>query len=465
MANKYTPLLGVCPIGKFVFSNEDAIAQKNKLFNKLDAWNVNYCDIDEVLPDGLVRDQKDTDKVIKHFKDKKIDALFLPHCNFGTEGAVGMIGKTLNVPVLLWGPRDEAPMVDGTRLRDSLCGMFASSKVLHKLKIQFSYIENCTVDDSEFKKRLDVFLGACAVVKSMKSMKIAIVGSRIDFFWSTICSESELLEKFGIQVLPVDICDFIGEVKKRAEKNKEQYIEEMSDIEKYLEADDFSNKNDIINGLAFRDELLKLAKDEELDAFTIQSFFSLPNALGPAISLGSALAAEIIPIADESDIHGAISLVLINAAKATSTPCFFPEYTVRHPENDNAILLWHGGAPLSLRYNKQDKISVKPPWILKSDEPSSLQYQLMDGNLTVCRFDGDDSEYFLGIGEGKTVSGPITRDYYLWMEVNDWPKWERQIIEGPYIHHCACAYDHCAEVLNEACRFISGLTAQRYDKK
>src|SRR5690606_30503863 len=143
--------LGVCPIGKFVFSHEDAVRQKKAIFKKLDEWNVNYCTIDTVLPDGMVRDQKHVEPVVSYFKQQNIDALFIPHCNFGTEGAAGMIGKLLGVPVLLWGPRDEAPLQDGSRLRDSLCGMFASSKVLYKLNVPFTYIENCGIDDAQFK--------------------------------------------------------------------------------------------------------------------------------------------------------------------------------------------------------------------------------------------------------------------------------------------------------------------------
>ena len=175
--------LGVCPIGKFVFSHEDALIQKKKIYHKLDRWKINYCTIEDVLPDGMVRDHKHIQLVVDHFKKQKIDALFIPHCNFGTEDAAGMIAKKLSLPTLLWGPRDEAPLPDGTRLRDSLCGMFATSKVLHKLKVPFTYIENCRINDDIFKKNIFLFLQASSVVKAIKSMRIGQIGVRIDFFW------------------------------------------------------------------------------------------------------------------------------------------------------------------------------------------------------------------------------------------------------------------------------------------
>jgi hypothetical protein len=76
--------------------------------------------------------------VVRYFQDRRIDALFIPHCNFGTEGAAAMIARECRVPVLLWSPRDDAPLSDGTRLRDSLCGTLATSGVLYKLRVPCS---------------------------------------------------------------------------------------------------------------------------------------------------------------------------------------------------------------------------------------------------------------------------------------------------------------------------------------
>ena len=146
--------LGLCPIGKFVFSHEDAVKYKRLIEEKLEAVDIDYVTLDSILPDGMVRSQEHVEPVVKHLSQADIDAIFVPHCNFGTEGAVGAIGKKLGVPVLLWGPRDGAPLPDGTRLRDTLCGLFASSRVLHTLNVPFTYIENCWLDDPAFMRGL-----------------------------------------------------------------------------------------------------------------------------------------------------------------------------------------------------------------------------------------------------------------------------------------------------------------------
>jgi L-fucose isomerase-like protein len=466
MYTKNNVLLGVCPIGKFVFSHEDAIRQKNAIFKRLSEWHVNYISVDEVLPDdqGLVRNQNQVQVVVDYLKEKHIDALFIPHCNFGTEGAAGMIAKKMGVPVLLWGPRDEAPLKDGTRYRDSLCGLFATSKVLYKLKVPYTYIENCRIDNPIFQKKLNTFLRAASVVKALKKMKIGQIGVRIDFFWSTIDNESELLQKFGIEIIPFDMADFIRTTRNRAKKNWENYQKEINLYKSdWLITEGLESEDGLIYGLAMRDELFALAEEYNLDAFTIKSFSSLQDEFGAGIGIGDMLVQEKFPIGAESDIHGAISSVLLEAASKVHEPSFFPEFTIRHPENDNAILLWHASHPRSLRSSSVSKIQLYPPWILKGLPPSNFKMLLKDGPLTVCRFDGETGDYYLGFGQGHSVNGPETMESWVWMEVDNWLKWERQIIEGPYVHHCSAIYDHCADALEEACKYIPGIKAQRFD--
>ncbi len=69
----------------------------------------------------------------KSLRKKKLTVCFFPHGNFGTEYECARLAKELNVPVLLWGPRDERPDEKGVRLRDSQCGLFATGKVLQKI--------------------------------------------------------------------------------------------------------------------------------------------------------------------------------------------------------------------------------------------------------------------------------------------------------------------------------------------
>ncbi|MCL2285464.1 MAG: fucose isomerase, partial [Firmicutes bacterium] len=55
--------------------------------------------------------------------------------------------------------------------------------------------------------------------------------------------------------------------------------------------------------------------------------------------------------------------------------------------------------------------------------------------------------------------GPKSTGTYVWMEVDDWVKWERKLIEGPYIHHVVGIHGNLINGLKEACKYIPGLKA------
>ena len=449
------PLLALCPIGKFVFSHEDAIRHKQLIQKKLSDLNVSFVDLEGVLPDGIVRSQEHVKAVVEHFKGKDIDALFLPHCNFGTEGAA-MIARELGVPALLWGPRDEAPLSDGTRLRDSLCGLFATSRVFRTLGVPFTYIENCRIDDKTFVQGLDAFLRASNVARLFRrGMRIGHVGQRIDFFWSTIVNEAELLEKFKVEVLPLDMVECIRHVRDRAVRNASGYREELANWRTKAVIEDTGDEQFILL-LALRDQLMAYVADHGLDALAVQDFSSLSNALGVYDFFTVSLVAEHVPFGLESDIHGAITCAMLRRAALDKEPTFLADVTARHPTDDNGVLLWHAGAPPSM-LRPGSEIRVGRHWILPSPVGGMPHFPLKDGHITVARFDGCRGEYQLVVGEADAIAGPHTLNNYLWAKVKDWPAWERILIEGPFIHHMGMAYGSYANALNEACKYVPGL--------
>ncbi len=452
-----SPLLGLAPIGKFVFSHEDAMRFKQMLRERLTAWGVRYVDLEGVIPDGMVRDQRHVDPVVAHLKQQDIDALFIPHCNFGTEGAAGMIARALGVPTLLWGPRDEAPLEDGKRLRDSLCGLFASSKVLHKLGVPFTYHENCRIDDAPLQSGVDRFLRAANVAAAFRrGIRIGHIGQRIDFFWTTIVNESELLERFKVEVLPIDMVQFVRYAKDRVAASHAVYADEVKRLRAEM---DVINLDDdaLMRILAVRDQMLAEAADHGLDGLAVQDFDSLVEEMGAYCFLANSMVSDTLPVSLESDIHGAVSTILLSRA-SFGAPVFLTDVTIRHPHDDNGVLLWHAGAPLSFK-EPAARVEVGHHWILPSPVSGMPHFPLRGGPLTVARFDGDKGQYQLAIGEGESMDGPYTRNNYVWMKVDNWPRWERLLMEGPFIHHTALGYGHHAAALLEACKYMPGLTA------
>ena len=73
----------------------------------------------------------DVEKVADYLIAHHVDALFMPFCNYGTEGSGGSPGQEDRQALPALRSRDEAPP-GGTLVRqtDTQCGMFPASKVL-----------------------------------------------------------------------------------------------------------------------------------------------------------------------------------------------------------------------------------------------------------------------------------------------------------------------------------------------
>jgi L-fucose isomerase-like protein len=265
--------------------------------------------------------------------------------------------------------------------------------------------------------------------------------------------------------MPVDMAIFLRDLRSRVEKNRPAYEKEMRELETWIDTSICKDRDSLLHNLALRDAVLELVQKHNLDAICLQSFSSMQEFTGGALCLGVALLNDLgVVVGCESDIHGTISSVLAEAATDDDARSFLADITVRHPTNDNAILLWHFEASLSLRHPSA-KVKLGEPWILKGLPPGLLHFRLKDGDLTLVRFDGDSNGYRLAVGHGHTVEGPYTQEYYAWMQVNDWPAWERTLIHGPYMHHYSFVYGNIAETLADAVCFVPGLAVDRLDRR
>ena len=129
---KATIKLGFAPTRRAIFSAPAAVEYRNLTAARLRELGIDFVDIDDINEEGLLYDDAGLERTIEKFQTEKVDGLFIPHANFGTEYECARLARALNVPVLLWGPRDERPDENGMRLRDSQCGLFATGKVLRR---------------------------------------------------------------------------------------------------------------------------------------------------------------------------------------------------------------------------------------------------------------------------------------------------------------------------------------------
>lgn len=457
--------LGYAPTRRFTFSAEDAYKYKVLIRNKMESFglDMDIVDLEGMNEEGLLYDDHiQAEQIAEHFKRENVDAVFFPHCNFGTEDTVARVGKALGKPVLLWGPRDEAPLEDGMRLRDTQCGLFATGKVLRRFNVPFTYITNSRVNDPVFERGFTNFISAANVVRQFNKLRILQIGPRPASFWTMICNEGELLERFGIEIHPITLVDIQLASKKIEKGNSSELAAAMDYIKAHLDYSEVTEE-DIRRIAALKVAMKQYAVSTGSTAIAIQCWSSLQDAMGIMPCLANAiLTDEQIPVTCETDIHGAITSVMVQAAALNQVPTFFADLTIRHPENPNGELLFHcGNFPVSL--SVEDKPKLKKHFLFDSHAPGTHESQIRGGNMTLARFDGDHGEYQMFLGKAKGIEGPYTRGSWVWVEVNDWPLWEEKLVKGPYVHHAVGIHANVIPSLYEACQYIPGLKADPVD--
>ncbi|MDJ1121917.1 L-fucose/L-arabinose isomerase family protein [Olsenella sp. YH-ols2217] len=453
--------IGYAPTRRSIFSAPDARLYRDIIADRLRELGVEFVDIDDINEEGLLFDEDDRLRVLEKFREAKVDGLFLPHCNFGTEFICARLAQDLGVPVLLWGPLDERPEPDGTRLRDTQCGLFATGKVLRRFNVPFTYLTNCRVTDPVFERGVRDFLAVCNVVKTMREARILQIGPRPYEFYSTMYNEGELIERFGIEVVPVPL----PELTRMVEAVKLENVGDgTSDLERQLEEvrRDFDlccSEEQAETVAAMAVATRRMLKRYHCTAGCIQCWNELQHELGIMPCAANAiLNEEGTPICCEADVHGAITSLMVEAAAMGRTRSFFADWTIRHPDDPEGELLQHCGPwPCSVAREKP-RITVP----LAFDHNGAVTAEAEHGRVTLARFDGDHGRYSLLLGTAEGIDGPRGMGTYLWVKVDNIKRLEKKVVEGPYIHHCTGIHEDVVPVLYEACKYL-GIEPDLYD--
>ena len=394
----YDLKIGILPVRRWIkeppkrigiFQSDYAVENKRKCVKYIkerytDA-QTEFVDIDFLNDEGTLFLEEDCEKVVKYFKDSGINALFVVNCNFGMENVVGRVAGELNLPTLLWGPRDRN-FTNDIRYTDTQCGLFALSKQLKRANVKFSYIENCDIETETFDKGIKKFMSVATMVKNFHNLTVLQVGTRIKPFSSIMYNELELAEKFGVKVKIFNLAEALNDL-------KEIYAARQEDLEKDLvklkETFDCGNLSDEylkkMLAIAYYYENLAIKNDCNIISAECWTGINLGWEANPCLAM-CLLAEKGIFVTCEWDMHMTITNVLLMSASRGKCKPIQGEFTCRHPENDNAELLWHCG-PFPLEY-KDEK--VKP--YLYNTKPS---FKLKDGEYTIARFQCERGKYYL----------------------------------------------------------------------
>lgn len=414
--------------------------------------NVSFVDNKGIGIHDLVFDDASAAAVVERFRAEKVDAVMIINCNFGNEEAAADIAKALGKPVLLWAPLDDEYYESGMRPTDSQCGLFGVARQMQRLHVPFSHLPCCRVDSPEFREGFERFVRVTVMVKNFSRLRIGQVGARPAPFFSVICNEGELMEKFGVRIVALNFAIIGDRMKKTAENCKEEIAEIEAYILKNYTLDELTPK--YVNAMATMVVMYKnLFEEYDLDVISAECWTATPvmfDGLAPCTVYGI-LNDMGYMISCESDVHCALTMVLLKCATLGKGKPLFGEFTVRHPENKNAELLWHCG-PFPLSQKAESGVASEARLVNQRS-----WFRAKDGTYTVARIDQESGNYMLLPLLCKTTEGPETHGTYIWGEFEDLQRVEDRLIDGPYIHHFVEMEGDMRAELAEFCKYFPNL--------
>lgn len=410
--------------------------------------NIEFVDLKGVIDVETLWNQDDVDRVVEHFKKNEVDSIVLIPANFGNEEAAGELAKKMGTPVLLWGPQDDTFYEDGGRHTDTQCGLFAMSRQLTRMNIKFTYIENCPVDSDIFAKGLKSFARVTCVVKNFIGLRIGQVGLRPKPFCSVIFNDGQLMEEFDTHIIPINLAVIRDKFQDILEHRKEE-LEEGAQKLRNMYVIDADTEVNLEKMWAFVLMYKELFDEYKLDAISAECWTAMQQLVGamPCTSYGILADMDYI-ISCESDMHAAMTQVLLKCLTFGEKKPFLGEFTTRHPEDRNIELLWHCG-PFAYSLHRKDepcRCNNMREW-----------FQVQEGHYTMARIDQDHGKYSIIVSECDSDKGPYTFGTYMWAKFNNLPAVERRLIEGPYIHHVSEIEGGFTEEIREVCKYISNL--------
>jgi L-fucose isomerase-like protein len=414
---------------------------------------------------GSIESLSDAQKCADLFKQRRdeIDGVLVTLPNFGDERAIAnaLRWAGLNVPVLVQATPDDASLMTVADRRDSFCGKMSACNNLTQYGIKFSLTTLHTVDPESASFRTDLrrFVGACRVVKGLKTARIGAIGARPAAF-NTVRYSEKLLERTGISVETLDLSEVFGRAA-RLKADAPALKAKLDEMAAYVPAGGVPNES--------LKRMAKLAvviedwmKNSHLQASALQCWTSMEEFYGVVpCTLMSMMSNSLLPSACETDIAGVVGMYAL--VLASGKPSAIVDWNNNYADDPDKGVVFHcSNLPKDIFV--QDSIAVEDVphmdyqaiiagTVGKDNTFGTVVGRVKAAPFTYCRVSTDDlnGKILAYLGEGELTDDPLkTFGGYGVVQVPNLQKLLRHICENGFEHHVAINLSQVAQSVHEA---------------
>ena len=399
---------------------------------------------------------------------KKCAALFRAHSaeiegvivclpNFGEETGVADAIKMsgLNVPILIQACDDDLDKLQLENRRDAYCGKLSLCSNLYQYGIPYSLTarHTCPVDSEEFHADVERFARVCAVVKALRTARIAQLGARVTPFRTVRYSE-KLLQQAGISVITEDMSEIFADAWLLRDDDPRVLARE-AEIRAY---------GNICPGIA-REKVLKQAKlsltidqwmaDHECVASAVQCWDSVEANYGCAACLSmSMMSSRGLPSACETDVMGAVSLLAL--LKASGVAPVYQDWDNNYGgDTDRCVNVHCSNYPAAAFREKPEIANLDILATTLGTEYSfgALKGRVRPDKMTFLKVSTDDRRGVIKcyLGQGEFTDDPLeTFGGVAVCHVKNLDGLMHYVAKNGFEHHVAIVQAECADILEEA---------------
>ena len=453
-------VFGVIISNRSFFPDHLVLTARKKLLKALENWGHEYVILSE--DDTFMGETMTYDEAVKCAKlfkanADRIDGIIVCLPNFGEETGVADALKMcgLDVPILIQACDDDYDRLQLENRRDAFCGKLSLCNNLYQYGIKYTLTKRhtCPVDGEEFKSDVDSFARVCAVVKAMRTARIAQLGARVTPFRTVRYSE-KLLQRSGMSVITEDMSEIFADA----------WLLKDDDPEVTAKADEIRAYGRVAAGIS-DEKVLKQAKliltvekwmkDHDCCASAVQCWDSVEANYGCAACLCmSMMSSKGMPSACETDIMGAVSMLAL--LKASGVKPVYQDWNNNYKnEKDKCINVHCSNYPAEVFSEKPEiaNLDILATTLGTDVSFGALKGRVRPSEMTYLKVSTDDAKGVIKcyLGEGEFTADELdTFGGVAVCRVDDLNGLMRYITKNGFEHHVAITQAKCADVLEEA---------------
>jgi len=379
------------PIGRKTFD----LAAGEEVRAASSAWLSRVCE-QVIEPDAILTSVDELAAFLRTIDASSVDAVLYQSVTFADGEFVRRALEDVEAPYIVWSVRE--PSTRGRLRLNSLTGGNSTCNVLRNLRHPFSFVFG-NPSEEELQNSLVQQFGVNRLLRKLRELTIGVIGEHPPGFFFSDADESLLARTFGVRLHKFDLERAFRECARLPES---EYTAAMERAERQVAG--LNRSDETVRKFAqFYTYVRKQIEAERVRAIAVRCWPEFFTELGAAAcSTLSQFTEDGVMSSCESDIHGALSMVILHELSGGAAP--YLGDLVHVDESRNSVVFWHCGAgAYSLAHPATGaRAGVHPNRKLGF----AMDFGLKPGGVTIFRVSCGPDGYRLLVMKGEALDSP-----------------------------------------------------------